>query len=211
MATKKKGKKARARKPVAKKKPAPKKAVKKPGKAPAKQLAAKVVAKAAPAHNPWKDYADALAREMNTTLRVMRAFPADQAHFQPHPRSGSAHQLFNTFGIEQGVALGAVNGTLDLASAFSAPRAETLAGAIEAFERNAGAVVAAARAASPAAWRRPQPFFTGPKQVGQLPAGAIASMMLWDQIHHRGQLSVYLRMAGGSVPSIYGPSADEPW
>ena len=43
------------------------------------------------------------------------------------------------------------------------------------------------------------------------PAGAIASMMLWDQIHHRGQLSVYLRMAGGSVPSIYGPSADEPW
>jgi uncharacterized damage-inducible protein DinB len=207
MASKKKGKKAPARNPVAKKKPVPKKAVK---KAP-KQPAAKVVAKAAPAHNPWKDYADALAREMQTTLRVMRAFPAEQAHFQPHPRSGSAHQLFNTFGIEQGVALAAVKGTLDLASAFSGPRAETLAGAIEAFERNAAAVVAAARAAAPAAWGRPQPFFTGPKQMGQVPAGAIASMMLWDQIHHRGQLSVYLRMAGGSVPSIYGPSADEPW
>jgi len=35
--------------------------------------------------------------------------------------------------------------------------------------------------------------------------------MLDDQIHHRGQLSVYVRMAGGKVPSIYGPSADEPW
>jgi len=30
-------------------------------------------------------------------------------------------------------------------------------------------------------------------------------------IHHRGQLSVYLRMVGGKVPSIYGPSGDEPW
>jgi len=35
--------------------------------------------------------------------------------------------------------------------------------------------------------------------------------MLLDSIHHRGQLSVYVRMAGGKVPSIYGPSADEPW
>lgn len=210
MASKEKGKKAPARRP-AKKKPAPKKAAKSPAKKPAKKVVKAVVAKAAPAHNPWKDYADALAREMQTTLRVMRAFPADQAHFQPHPRSGSALQLFNTFGIEQGVALACVQGTLDLANAFSMPRAETLEGAIAAFERNAAAVVAAARAAAPSAWSRPQPFFTGSKQMGQLPGGAIASMMLWDQIHHRGQLSVYLRMAGGSVPSIYGPSADEPW
>jgi uncharacterized damage-inducible protein DinB len=36
-------------------------------------------------------------------------------------------------------------------------------------------------------------------------------MMLNDMIHHRGQFSVYLRMAGGKVPSIYGPSKDEPW
>jgi uncharacterized damage-inducible protein DinB len=34
-------------------------------------------------------------------------------------------------------------------------------------------------------------------------------MMLHDQIHHRGQLTVYVRMAGGKVPSIYGPSADD--
>jgi uncharacterized damage-inducible protein DinB len=36
-------------------------------------------------------------------------------------------------------------------------------------------------------------------------------LMLNDQIHHRGQLSVYTRMAGGKVPSMYGPSGDEPW
>jgi hypothetical protein len=35
--------------------------------------------------------------------------------------------------------------------------------------------------------------------------------LLCDEIHHRGQFSVYLRMADAKVPSIYGPSADEPW
>jgi uncharacterized damage-inducible protein DinB len=35
-------------------------------------------------------------------------------------------------------------------------------------------------------------------------------MMICDQIHHRGQLTVYIRLAGGLVPSIYGPSADDP-
>jgi uncharacterized damage-inducible protein DinB len=34
-------------------------------------------------------------------------------------------------------------------------------------------------------------------------------MILHDQIHHRGQMTVYSRIAGGTVPSIYGPSADE--
>jgi uncharacterized damage-inducible protein DinB len=36
-------------------------------------------------------------------------------------------------------------------------------------------------------------------------------LMLMDGVRHRGPLSVYLRMADGTVPSIYGPSADEPW
>jgi uncharacterized damage-inducible protein DinB len=35
--------------------------------------------------------------------------------------------------------------------------------------------------------------------------------LLHDEIHHRGQFSVYLRMADAKVPSIYGPTADEPW
>jgi uncharacterized damage-inducible protein DinB len=35
--------------------------------------------------------------------------------------------------------------------------------------------------------------------------------MLLDAVHHRGQLSIYLRLMEAKVPSIYGPSADEPW
>jgi uncharacterized damage-inducible protein DinB len=54
-------------------------------------------------------------------------------------------------------------------------------------------------------------FPTGPGQMGDWSKMAFAWFMLSDQIHHRGQLSVYVRMAGGKVPAIYGPSADETW
>jgi uncharacterized damage-inducible protein DinB len=47
--------------------------------------------------------------------------------------------------------------------------------------------------------------------MGDVPKVAFLWFILHDQIHHRGQFSVYLRIAGGKVPSIYGPSADEPW
>jgi len=189
-----------------------KKVVKKPAKQAVRKSAPKVkaTAKAAPAHNPWKTYADAMAREMAITLKLMRAYPADQAAFQPHPRSGSAHQLFYTFGVEQGITLGAINGTLSMPPQFP-PMPATLGDCISTFEKNATAVVNAARTAKAEHHARPVQFFGGPQTIVDVPAGFVADLMLADQIHHRGQLSVYTRMAGGKVPSIYGPSADEPW
>jgi uncharacterized damage-inducible protein DinB len=52
---------------------------------------------------------------------------------------------------------------------------------------------------------------TAPKTIGDVPKIDLLWMVLHDQIHHRGQFSIYLRMADGKVPSIYGPTADEPW
>jgi uncharacterized damage-inducible protein DinB len=54
-------------------------------------------------------------------------------------------------------------------------------------------------------------FMTGPKQMGDVRRLDFLWFLLNDMIHHRGQFSVYLRMAGGKVPAIYGPSKDEPW
>ncbi|MGH7568455.1 MAG: DinB family protein [Gemmatimonadales bacterium] len=54
-------------------------------------------------------------------------------------------------------------------------------------------------------------FFTGPKQMGDVRRLDFLWFLLMDMVHHRGQFSVYLRMAGGQVPSIHGPSADEQW
>ena len=54
-------------------------------------------------------------------------------------------------------------------------------------------------------------FPTAPKTIGDVPLHAFLWMTLSDQIHHRGQFSIYPRMADGKVPSIYGPTHDEPW
>jgi hypothetical protein len=201
MATKKKTKKKPAK---ATKKPA----AKKPAKKPAKKAAPRKSPAAGP--NPWKAYAAALAREAQTTLKVMRAFPADQHAFQPHPRSQSAVALMSTFTIEQALVTAAINGTFRLGGGFPPPFA-SVPEAIAAFDSAVKSACDAANSAPAHTYSRPTEFFVGPKTPGMVPAGALAEMMLGDQIHHRGQLSVYVRMAGGKVPSIYGPSADEPW
>jgi uncharacterized damage-inducible protein DinB len=54
-------------------------------------------------------------------------------------------------------------------------------------------------------------FCVGKNKVRSASVGEIFWFFLHDHIHHRGQLSVYLRLVGAKVPPIYGPSADEPW
>jgi uncharacterized damage-inducible protein DinB len=54
-------------------------------------------------------------------------------------------------------------------------------------------------------------FFVGPKTPGPVKRSDFLWFLLHDQIHHRGQFSIYLRIVDGKVPSIYGPSLDEPW
>jgi uncharacterized damage-inducible protein DinB len=58
-------------------------------------------------------------------------------------------------------------------------------------------------------WEDAVPFLHQGKEVMRMAAYDMAWAFLLDQIHHRGQLSTYLRPMGAKVPSIYGRSADE--
>jgi uncharacterized damage-inducible protein DinB len=51
----------------------------------------------------------------------------------------------------------------------------------------------------------------GPGRIGDWKKTDFLRQVLHDQIHHRGQFTVYLRLADARVPSVYGPTADEPW
>ena len=62
---------------------------------------------------------------------------------------------------------------------------------------------------SGASWNRSAQFYYGGKLASEQPVGTFLWLILFDAIHHRGQLSAYLRPMGGKVPAIYGPSADE--
>ena len=160
--------------------------------------------------SPKEQYLDVFKQECATTLKLMRAYPADKPDFQPHPRSSTAKKLIHTFGVEQGVVAAAINGTLNMTGGFP-PEPATLGDAIAAFDKGRNEVEQALAKAKDSRLNESVQFFTGPKQMGDVPIMGLMWMMLMDQVHHRGQLSVYIRMAGGKVPSIYGPSADEPW
>jgi uncharacterized damage-inducible protein DinB len=157
-----------------------------------------------------QQYADTYVREHATTLKVLRAFPADQASYQPHERSNSALQLAWTFAVENHLALSALRGPLELDGKFPPPP-PSFADVIAAYEASARELLATLEQTPESRLSETVTFFTGPKQMGEVPVSEILWFTLMDSVHHRGQLSVYLRCAGGKVPSIYGPSADEPW
>jgi uncharacterized damage-inducible protein DinB len=160
--------------------------------------------------SPKQQFVDALKKEHETTRRVVEAYPADQSEFKPHPRSNNARQLVWTFAVEEYLIRAALTNSLNLGGGF--PKApDTWDEVVSAFKQNHADVIEALEQARDEDFTGTVKFFTGPKTVGDVPKMQFMWFILCDQIHHRGQLSVYLRMAGGKVPSIYGPSADEPW
>lgn len=155
-------------------------------------------------------FLDAFRRESEITQKVIDAFPSDQPDFKPHPKSSSAKQLVWTFSIEAGAIVAALKNQFEIKGGFP-PAPNTWSEVVGAFKKTRQEVIDALSNARDEDLAGTVKFFTGPKMMGDVPKVDLFWFMLSDQIHHRGQLSVYVRLAGGKVPSIYGPSADEPW
>ena len=142
--------------------------------------------------------------EFATTLKVLRAYPEDKLDMRPADKSRTAGELVEIFIREEYVCRGAMRGDLHQAdSPQSMPH--TLQGKLEMFNQIHNEVQETIAQASDAQMNKVIDFYG--YQIRAIDA-------LWaelhDQIHHRGQFSVYLRLAGAKVPSIYGPTADEP-
>ena len=151
-----------------------------------------------------------LERESSTTLKLLKAYPAAKGDLRPHARSKSAKDLAWVFVAEGFMVDGALQGAIDFSKPMpSAPG--SMGEVITAYEQARRATMDKIKQAPEAELNKTMKFPTGPKQMSDLRRMDVLWMTLMDQVHHRGQFSVYLRMAGGKVPSIYGPSADEPW
>jgi uncharacterized damage-inducible protein DinB len=149
-------------------------------------------------------------REFQTTLKVLKAYPANRLDLKPAEKSRSAKELLWTFALEEKVFVtGAITGQFDFQNVPKAPA--TLDEIVSTVEQAHKENVEKVRSLSDEDFEKTVKFMVAPKQVGDVRRGDMFQFLLSDMIHHRGQLSVYLRMAGGKVPSIYGPSADEPW
>jgi uncharacterized damage-inducible protein DinB len=81
---------------------------------------------------------------------------------------------------------------------------------VAAYEKNHRAVTERLEKMSDADWTRQAAFVVPGMPPWEQPLSEFLWLFLFDAVHHRGQLSTYLRPMGGKVPSIYGPSADDP-
>ena len=150
-------------------------------------------------------------REFATTLKVLRAYPAGQDGFKPAEKSNTATNLVWTLVGEQHIAMAMASGKVDLSGGFPPAPPGTVADLISMLEKAHANAVSKVSGSSAEALDAQIAFPSGPGKMGQFRVMDALWIPLLDMIHHRGQFSVYLRMVGAKVPSIYGPTADEPW
>ena len=141
-------------------------------------------------------------------LRVLRAVPADKAKWRPHPNSSSAEMLVWLLAAELDDACKVLD--RGRVNHVETKPPGTLAESIEAYERNADELEKRLARTDEAAWRREAELLMDGKLTWETTAGDMLFGFLFDAIHHRGQLSSYLRPMGAKVPAIYGPSGDDP-
>ena len=143
--------------------------------------------------------------ELPKTFKLLRLYPEDKKDLKPSPIIRSAIETLGTLMSEEAISLSyATTGTFDSAT-FHPVTPATMAEGIGKFEAMVAETDAALAQVSEENFQKMTTAFGHP-----MPLSAVMFTLMLDHIHHRGQFTIYSRMAGGKVPQIYGPSADEP-
>ena len=144
--------------------------------------------------------------ELPAFVRVLKAVPASRLDYRPDPKSRTAAELAWLLATEEAALVALIDdGSVDWKDG-TPPK--TTAEIVAAFEKNAAAADERIAKLDEAGWQKKAKFLMGGTPVWEDAVSEMAWGFLFDAIHHRGQLSTYLRPMGGNVPSIYGPSAD---
>jgi uncharacterized damage-inducible protein DinB len=145
--------------------------------------------------------------ETNTFHRVLNALPHDKWEYSPHAKSQPAARIVWTLVGETQVLIDLIDkGEFN----FGAPPDASPSEMIDLFEKAWDTLLARIEGMDEAAWGKLGRFMLNGQVRSEMPVGNFLWMFLFDAIHHRGQLSTYIRPMGGKVPSIYGPSGDDP-
>jgi uncharacterized damage-inducible protein DinB len=151
-------------------------------------------------------YLERLRAERPAFLRMLRALPAERMDYKPHERSPSAEQVAWTMTKEMGNCVEVVR---DHRTEWKSEPAPTLEEMVALYEKWSGELLERVAAMDDEAWNRTAQFYFNGKVVSEQPPATFLWFILFDAIHHRGQLSAYVRPMGGKVPATYGPSGDE--
>ena len=151
-----------------------------------------------------------LDQEAQTTKRVLDRIPEDKLSWKPHPKAFSLGQLALHIAAAQGnIAAAAAQDSFE-APNFTQTEAKSRQEVLDAFSKSTESAKSTLKKMDDARLMSMWDLTRNGKVIMSVPRiGFIRSVMMNHVYHHRGQLSVYLRMLDVPVPSIYGPSADE--
>jgi len=152
-----------------------------------------------------------MTREAGSTRRVLERVPSDKLAWRPHQKSKSIGELaWHVASIPGRVAKLVQEDDVDVTTVKQLPMPETTAGLVEGFDRQVAEAKELLSRLDDSALSRITTMRRGDVKIFSGPKLALLrTVMLNHSYHHRGQLSVYLRLLDVPVPPIYGPTADE--
>lgn len=153
-----------------------------------------------------------IEREATTTRKLLERVPEDKFAWKPHVKSMSLGGLSTHIAnLPHWGVITMTRSELDIATYGRLAEATARAQLLDAFDGHLKALRAALAGRSDAEFMAPWTLKRGDQTVFTMPKVAVLrSFMMNHLIHHRGQLSVYLRLNDVPLPPIYGPTADEP-
>ena len=155
----------------------------------------------------WEFFATRLEMEIPAFVKVLRAIPQDKLDYRPHEKNTPAGALAWQMATEvESMMQLFEGGVIDYRLDTNIPPVAEIA---DRFERAARQVVERSRTADEAVWKGPGKFLFNGHVAWEATVADLAWGFLFDLVHHRGQMSAYLRPMGARVPAIYGPSADD--
>ncbi|MDZ7361227.1 MAG: DinB family protein [candidate division KSB1 bacterium] len=147
-------------------------------------------------------------KEAPATRKVLSRIPQEKSDYKPDPKSRNAREIAWLIVMEEKVLVdGLEKGALNWPDM---PTPAAVKEILDAYDRWHDDLTARLHRLDHAAWEKQIPFLYQGQEVMKDTGYEFGWGILFDQIHHRGQLSTYLRPMGSTVPQIYGPSADEP-
>jgi uncharacterized damage-inducible protein DinB len=147
-------------------------------------------------------------KEAPATRKVISRIPQERSDYRADPKARNAREIAWLM-VQEEILLveGLEKGVIEWVERPTPARVQEI---LDTYDRHHDDLTARLEAIDPARWAQPVPFVWQGQEIMKETGYDNAWITLFDQIHHRGQLSTYLRPMGSTVPSIYGPSADEP-